>query len=854
MTNFILKLIFGSLYERNLKKMAPLIAKINELESQISKLNQAEIQAKTNQFKERLLSGETLEDILPEAFACVRHAAQQTIGLRHYDVQLMGGIALNWGTIAEMKTGEGKTLTSTLAVYLNSLMGKGVHVVTANDYLAKRDAEWMTPVYNYLGISVGYIVSQMRYTVRQEAYKADITYGTNNEFGFDYLRDNMVEHHSLRVQRGHFFAIVDEVDSILIDEARTPLIISGPTDDNPTIYGKIDKIIYSLKDKDDYEIDEKARNVLLTEIGIEKVERLLSIDNLYAAGNVELVHHIQQALKAHTLFSKDVDYVVQNGEVVIVDEFTGRLMEGRRYSDGLHQAIEAKEKVNIKQENQTLATITFQNYFRMYKKLAGMTGTADTEAEEFKKIYNLNVTVLPTHHPMIRQDYPDKIYRTQKEKFKAIANDVKEHHLKGQPVLVGTVSIENSEKISDLLKQAGVPHSVLNAKYHDKEAEIIRDAGKKSRVTIATNMAGRGTDIVLDQEAKQLGGLYIIGSERHESRRIDNQLRGRSGRQGDPGLSRFYLSLEDDLMRIFGSDKIGPIMQRLGMEEGEAIEHKMVSSAIERSQKRVEGHNFDIRKHLLEYDDVMNKQRQYIYKIRNEILESEDVSALVHEFLRDAIQIQINIHFPNKNYNEWDIEGFSIWFENIFQTSLNSEDLTNQRIEDIIHNIENIVFEKYNLRKQEINEDNFKVFQKIISLQVIDQKWKEHLHEIDQLREGIWTLGYAERNPLIEYRFKSFELFNVCIETIKIDILEFLFKAQINTLPSEINPSNYQEKGQAIHADVQSYGVGNSLKQTVQSLNENAFNLKSTQTTSEKNNLPTKSAGGSNKRKTGRRK
>ena len=858
MMQLLLRAVFGSQYERNLKKMHPIVAQINELEPTISKLSKAELQAKTESFKERIRNGESLDSILPEAFACVRHAAQQTIGLRHYDVQLMGGIALNWGTISEMRTGEGKTLTSTLAVYLNSLACKGVHVVTVNDYLARRDAEWMRPVYEYLGVSVGFILSQMSHEERQEGYAADITYGTNNEFGFDYLRDNMVDNKSFKVQRGHFFAIVDEVDSILIDEARTPLIISGPADTHPELYTRVNKVVIQLKNKEDYEIDEKARSVLLTEIGIEKVEKLLSIDNLYAPDNIELVHHVQQSLRAHTLFAKDVDYVIQNGEVLIVDEFTGRLMIGRRYSDGLHQALEAKEKVDIKKENQTLATITFQNYFRMYSKLAGMTGTADTEAEEFKKIYNLSVTVLPTHHPMIRKDYPDKIYRTFKEKLKAIAEDVKEHYLTGQPVLVGTVSIENSEKLSALLKNISIPHSVLNAKFHDQEAEIVKNAGQKGKVTIATNMAGRGTDIVLGEGVRELGGLYIIGSERHESRRIDNQLRGRAGRQGDPGKSRFYLSLEDDLMRIFGSDKISPIMQRLGMEEGEAIEHKMVSNAIERSQKRVESHNFDIRKHLLEYDDVMNKQRRYIYHIRNEILEKDDISHLMQDFIHEAVEIQTNIHCPSKNYNEWDLENYCLWLETTFKSEYTPDDLKDIRLNDLLDKIQTLAIEKYTSKKNLFDKEIVSSLERMISLQVIDQKWKEHLYDIDQLREGIWTLGYAERNPLIEYRFKSFNLFEECINAIKLDITDFFFKAHIEVdyKPQSFdNQNDYVEKGTPIHKDIQTYGVGSLLPlKDILSINTEDNMAPVKKITNQATATPPKSSGGSSQRKSSRRK
>ena len=705
MLQAILKFFFGSKYERDIKKMRPMVDKINQLEPGMQKLDDDSLKAKTAEFRERFQNGESLDSMLAEAFAVVREASQRALGMRHFDVQLMGGMVLHNGSIAEMKTGEGKTLTSTLAIYLNAITGKGVHVVTVNDYLARRDAEWMMPIYKFLNLSVGFITANMRNDARRESYAADITYGTNNEFGFDYLRDNMVEHISYRVQREHYFAIVDEVDSILIDEARTPLIISGSADQDTAAYGRINRIIPRLQDKDDYEVDEKARSVLLTEIGVHKVEKLLEVDNLYDPQNVDLVHHVQQCLKAHTLFQKDVDYVVQNAEVIIVDEFTGRLMEGRRYSDGLHQALEAKEQVPIKEETQTLATITFQNYFRMYDKLAGMTGTADAEAEEFKKIYNLDVSVLPTNKPLARKDFADKVFRTVDEKFEAIADEVNDCHLKGQPVLLGTVSIENSEKLSRLLNQRGIPHSVLNAKFHEKEADIVKEAGFKGRVTIATNMAGRGTDIVLGEGVKEAGGLHIIGSERHESRRIDNQLRGRSGRQGDPGSSRFFLSLEDDLMRIFGSDRIAPIMQKLGMQEGEAIEHKMVSNAIERAQKRVEGHNFDIRKHLLEYDDVMNKQRQYIYEMRNQILNDENLDELISEFIDDTIDEKSELYLPGKSLNNWDFEGLNQWVEATFDMKLDysQEELGRMNPDQLVTNLHDLLREKFQKKRDCFN-------------------------------------------------------------------------------------------------------------------------------------------------------
>ena len=849
---FLLKLIFGSKFERDVKKLRSFVDKINSLEKDLVSIDDASLKGKTNEFIERIERGESLDSILPETFAIVRAASERAIGLRHFDVQLMGGIVLHQGKIAEMKTGEGKTLTSTLAIYLNALMRKGVHVVTVNDYLAKRDAEWMSPIYKFLGLSCGFITSNMEHSERQKAYSSDITYGTNNEFGFDYLRDNMVEHASLKVQRGHRYAIVDEVDSILIDEARTPLIISGPAEENTEIYGRIDKIIPSLNDKDDYEVDEKAHNVLLTELGVAKVEKLLQVDNLYDPKHVDLVHHVHQALKAHTLFQKEVDYVINNNEVVIVDEFTGRLMEGRRYSDGLHQAIEAKERVAIRQETQTLASITFQNYFRMYDKLAGMTGTADTEAEEFKKIYDLDVVVLPTHRKMIRIDHPDKIYRTQQEKFEAIADDVKDRHLKGQPVLVGTVSIENSEKIAKLLTQRGVSHSVLNAKYHAQEAEIILKAGQRKRVTIATNMAGRGTDIVLGDGVREVGGLTVIGSERHESRRIDNQLRGRSGRQGDTGESRFYLSLEDDLMRVFGSDRIGPIMQKLGMEEGEAIEHKMVTNAIERAQKRVEGHNFDRRKYLLEYDDVMNKQRIYIYQLRDKILTSKEIHRLIIDHIEEVIQIRLEEFFPSKNAASWNTSGFKQWLKNSFDAEIDDpqENLIDRGKNEILENTQILLNKKYEDKRKSMGEENFSLIERIISLQVIDQKWKDHLYVVDHLREGIWTLGYAEKNPLVEYRFQSFALFKEMNLSFKEEILEFLFRAQIEGPIKEDIPGDHQVRGEAFHSDIESYGVSAALNSSPQSASELASFRRESSGFSK---AAQKTGGGTSKRKGRRR-
>ncbi len=642
MIDFFLKKIFGSKNDRELRRLAPLVDRITTLEPEYRALADAQFPQKTAQFKERLDRGESLEELLPEAFAAAREASVRVLNMRPFDVQLIGAIVLHQGKIAEMKTGEGKTLVAVMPAYLNALTGEGVHIVTVNDYLARRDTQWMGGVYRFLGLTVDTIVHGLDENQRRRAYGADITYGTNNEFGFDYLRDNMKFSLQDYVQRGFNYAIVDEVDSILIDEARTPLIISGPTEESTQLYHVLNQVAKQLKREQDFTVDEKARSVLVTEDGVARAEKLTHLDNLYDPRHIEVLHHLNAALKAHNLFKRDVDYIVKEGQVIIVDEFTGRLMPGRRYSDGLHQALEAKEAVRIENENQTLATITFQNYFRMYQKLAGMTGTADTEAEEFKKIYNLEVMVIPTHKKMIRTDYPDVIYKTEPEKFKSVVEEIKDCHAQGQPVLVGTTSIEKSEYLSRQLKREGIKHEVLNAKHHEKEAEIVAKAGQKAMVTIATNMAGRGTDIVLGEGVVAANGLHILGTERHESRRIDNQLRGRSGRQGDPGTSRFYLSLEDDLLRIFGSDRIKGLMGRLGMDDGQPIEHRMVSNAIEKAQKRVEGHNFEIRKHLLEYDDVMNKQREVIYAQRRQILAgenlAEDLLEMAAELLEDLVQ------------------------------------------------------------------------------------------------------------------------------------------------------------------------------------------------------------------------
>ena len=878
MINTILSLFFGTKHERDIKKLKPIVQQINALEDEVKKLTQDQMLAKTAEFRGRIENGQPVDDLLPYAFAMVREAAWRTIGMRHFDVQLMGAIVLHQGKISEMKTGEGKTLVATMPVYLNALAGNGVHVVTVNDYLARRDSEWMGPIYKYLGLTVGVIQHNMDYYQRQQSYRCDVTYGTNNEFGFDYLRDNMVEHRSLRVQRELYYAIVDEVDSILIDEARTPLIISGSTDESTKKYYLINKIIPGLREGVDYEVNEKDRNCLLTEEGVRHVERLLKIDNLYDSRNIELVHHVDQALKAHTLFKRDTDYIVKDGQVIIVDEFTGRLMPGRRYSDGLHQALEAKENVTIARESQTFAQITFQNYFRMYKKLAGMTGTADTEAIEFKKIYNLEVVVIPTNEPVHRTDYPDRIYRTEKEKFNAIVKEIQQLREDGRPVLVGTISIEKSEKLSEMLRRLGVGHNVLNAKYHEKEAQIIAEAGRPSTVTIATNMAGRGTDIVLggrktyideleswqpvhdaklweqyreavlkndldiatshantmtgQDQHKALevirkarewldnhntvvaaGGLHILGTERHEARRIDNQLRGRSGRQGDPGSSRFYLSLEDDLMRIFGSERIAGVMQRLGMEEGQEIESRMVSRAIENAQKRVESRNFEIRKHLLEYDDVMNSQREYVYKERNAILDGEDVSVKIKQYIGEVVESWVPYFTQGKrNAEDWDIEGLNGWLYSKFGFDLQSIAKDGARLshDEIIDGITNKLMQLYSAKEVEIGSEHMRTLERLVSLQVIDAKWRDHLLVMDDLRDGIWTAGYSERNPLVEYKLRGFELFNEMLDNLKLDIIEMLLKVRLQKVEEiAIQPEQIAiPMGQEYHPEVEQFGAG----------------------------------------------
>ena len=813
MINSVLKAIFGTKHEREMKTLRPVVEKINSLEPQMQALSDDQLKAKTPEFKQRLKSGETTDDILPEAFAVCREASRRVLGMRHYDVQLIGGIILHRGAIAEMRTGEGKTLVATLPVYLNALTGRGAHVVSVNDYLIRRDAEWMGRIYNFLGLTVGIIVHDLSDEERKEAYNADITYATNNELGFDYLRDNMKFDLADMVQREFHYAIVDECDSILIDEARTPLIISGPAEASTDKYITVNKIIPHLKRDVHFTMEEKSKTASLTDEGNAKCEELLKINNLYDPEHIELLHHIYQGLKAHYLYRRDVEYMIQNGEVVIVDEFTGRLMPGRRWSDGLHQAIEAKEGVEVKNENQTLATITFQNYFRMYSKMAGMTGTADTEAVEFKKIYKLDVSVIPTNKPIRRKDENDVVYKTEPAKFHAIALDIKSRYEKGQPVLVGTVSIEKSETLSDYLKKEGVKHEVLNAKHHEREAEIVAQAGRKQAVTIATNMAGRGTDIVLGGNPEMLakrasgveegpefeealkkfkaqsekekhdvigaGGLYIIGTERHESRRIDNQLRGRSGRQGDPGESRFYLSLEDNLMRIFNGEMIQKIMNRLNVPDDEPIVAGMVSRSIEGAQRKVEGHNFDIRKHLLDYDDVMNQQRTIIYGMRKKILEGQDVERTFLDMLGDTVSLLLDTHAPSQAKKEhWNLEGLNLALQKQFGLRMDFQSFPSIDEETLNQGVSKAVKDHYDRQRGSLGTLLEQV-QKMILLQSIDQRWKEHLAKIDRLKEGINLRGYAQKDPLIEYKKEAFEAFEYLNQQIKADALEKFLKVQI---------------------------------------------------------------------------
>jgi len=791
---FIQRLI-GNNSAREIKKMRAIVDEINGLEPSLSGLSDSSLAAKTQEFKKRLADGETLDDILPEAFAVVREASKRVLGMRHFDVQLIGGITLHRGNIAEMRTGEGKTLVATLPVYLNALTGKGVHVVTVNDYLAKRDSEWMGKLYRALGLSVGLIVANLDYNQRKLAYASDITYGTNNEFGFDYLRDNMVIHAEQMVQRPLNYAIVDEVDSILIDEARTPLIISGPGERSTDSYYTLAKVVPQLVAGEDYTIDEKQKTIAPTESGIAKVEKMLKIENLYDSANLELNHLLNASLRAYAMMHRDKDYVVKDGQVVIVDEFTGRLMFGRRYSDGLHQAIEAKEGLKVERESQTLASITFQNYFRMYEKLAGMTGTAKTEEQEFNNIYGLEVYEIPPNKPLLRKDLPDLIFKSKKAKYKAVVKDVVERHKKGQPVLVGTTSITQSEQLSDMLLKSGVPHNVLNAKHHEKEAEIVANAGQRGMVTIATNMAGRGTDISLGEGVAELGGLHILGTERHESRRIDNQLRGRSGRQGDPGSSQFFLSLEDDLMRIFGADNISGMMDKLGMEEDEPIEHSLITKSIERAQKKVENHNFNIRKYILEYDDVMNQQREVLYDQRRKILGNESLRDTIMEMVDSLVIKAMNQYADEKLYpEEWDYEGLLKHLELFFLepgqfTVAEMEDLGRGELQE---RLLAIAHEEYDKREQLIGEANMRELEKAVMLKVVDSKWMEHLDSMDMLREGIGLRAYGQKNPLVEYKFEAYDMFEAMIEAIQEDTIMYLYRIRI-----ELNDNVIEEESAA---------------------------------------------------------
>ena len=795
----IVKKILGSSNDREIKRIMPLVEEINKLEESIKKLKDDDFKKRTEILQEKLKDGTEPEKILPEAFALVREAAKRTINMRHFDVQLIGGIVLYQGKIAEMATGEGKTLVATLPAYLNALQYKSVHIVTVNDYLAKRDRFWMGPVYEFLGLKVGLIQHDMNTKQRKEAYQSNIVYGTNNEFGFDYLRDNMSIHEADIVQEKHDYAIIDEVDSILVDEARTPLIISGPTEESTKKYFQIDKLVYHLKEEDDYKINEKERTIFLTEKGVAKMEKLLGIDNLYSQTNMVLQHHIIQALRAHKLYKKDVDYVVKDGEVIIVDEFTGRLMFGRRYSDGLHQAIEAKENVTIAKESQTLATITFQNFFRLYKKIAGMTGTAKTEEDEFIEIYNLPVVVIPTNKELKRHSFSDVIYRTEKEKFNAVISEIKELYKKGRPVLVGTVSIDKSERISKLLNLEKIEHSVLNAKNHEREAEIVAEAGQKGRVTISTNMAGRGTDIVLGEGVAGLGGLHVIGTERHESRRIDNQLRGRSGRQGDPGSSRFFLSLEDDLMRLFGSERIAGIMEKLGVEEGTPIEHSFITRSIEGAQKRVESRNFEIRKQLLEFDNEMEYQRKIIYEQRKTVLLRNDVKTIILDMIEDTITNMIHRYTNKDTYpEEWDLTSLKNNFYDTFGIKLEFDrDITELNIDILQNDLLKKSMEGYNNKEKELTPTLMRQIEKMILLKIVDREWKDHLKRLDDLKQGIGLRSYAQKDPLTEYHFEAHNMFQNMIENIKEDSVKFLYRVEIKNrtdIPEE-RSKNYTVEG-----------------------------------------------------------
>lgn len=781
MFNKLIQRLLGNNTEHELKKMWPIVRRINDLEPKLAGLSDASLQEKTFEFKNRLANGETLDDILPEAFAVVREASRRVTGMRHFDVQLLGGIVLHRGDIAEMRTGEGKTLVATLPVYLNALTGKGVHVVTVNDYLATRDSEDMGRIYKFLGLSVGLIVHDLTYDQRRRAYNADVTYGTNNEFGFDYLRDNMVISADQMVQRPLNYCIVDEVDSILIDEARTPLIISGPGEKSTDLYYTLAGIVKTFT-KDDYTMDEKQKTIAPTDSGVAKVEKMLGISNMFDNDHLDLNHLVIQALRARFMMHRDKDYVVKNGEIVIVDEFTGRLMFGRRYSDGLHQSIEAKENVKVQGESKTLATITFQNYFRMYDKLAGMTGTAKTEEDEFNKIYKLDVYVIPTNKPAIRRDLPDVIYKTKNAKYRAVVREVKKRHATGQPILVGTTSINQSEILSQLLDKENIVHNVLNAKYHEKEAEIIKNAGQKGMVTIATNMAGRGTDIKLGPGVAELGGLMIIGTERHESRRIDNQLRGRAGRQGDPGTTQFFLSLEDDLMRIFGSENISKFMDKLGMDEDEPITAKMITRSIEKAQKKVESHNFEIRKYVLEYDDVMNQQREVLYSQRRQVLTADSLRDTIMGMVDDIIHEGLDKYANEKLYpEEWDFAGLLAQMQQYFvpKNATTVEELENLSRVEVQDKLKQIAVDLYDERLKEIGEQTMKELEKAIMLRVVDSKWMDHLDAMDALKEGINLRAYGQKNPLVEYKFEAYEMFEEMIESIKRTVVTFLYHIQV---------------------------------------------------------------------------
>ena len=777
--------IFRNKNQRDIRGLRPILAKVNALEEQMKALSDEQLKDKTNLFKKQLSDGASVDSLIPEAFATVREASKRVLGMRPFDVQIMGAIVMHKGAIAEMKTGEGKTLMATLPLYLNALSGKGVHLVTVNDYLASRDARDMGVLFNWLGLSVGCIVSDMEDSDRQESYNADITYGTNNEFAFDYLRDNMKFRLEEMVQRPHHYCIVDEVDSILIDEARTPLIISGPSEGDTALYNTVNAVIPKLQKTRDFTLEEKSKTAILSDAGVQEVQKQLGIENLYEIQNVEALHHVNQALRAHYLFEKDADYVVRNGEIIIVDEFTGRLKEGSRWSDGLHQAIEAKERVEVKKENQTLASITFQNYFKLYDKLAGMTGTAETESEEFMKIYQLDVVVIPTNEPMIRQDHPDLVYKSKKSKYNAVADLISELYQKGQPVLVGTITIESSERLSGLLRQKKVPHEVLNAKQHQREAQIVANAGQRQSVTIATNMAGRGTDIKLSDETKKLGGLYIIGTERHESRRIDNQLRGRSGRQGDPGASTFFLSLEDDLMRIFGSDRISGLMGKLGMKEDESIEHKMISNAIAKAQKKVETHNFEIRKHLLDFDNVMNEQRKVIYRIRKDILNDEDNFEFVKEMLDDVCEYFVHNFRPEGkiSIDLWPWEEMNKSFQANFNTSqsITLEQCSNEFDGEIKNYLYSLLRQNLEQRFSKYDAETVREAYREILLSIFDQQWKDHLLGMDHLKEGINLRAYGQKDPLSEYKHEGFRLFEQMKEQVKKIVIEQMFRVELMT-------------------------------------------------------------------------